>query len=188
MDGEAAALAVWWSAVQSPAVGLVLVVYPRAGCWGRYRSTSLFGAKGKGKVRSRLSAGDTQRRGVADNTRRGQRDCAGLEKWAGEDLMKVSKGQCHILPLGWNKPLNQYVQGGCSAGKWFGRKGPGCAGGCQAEHEPAVCPCELHHQQVEGGGPASPCGLGEATAGATGPALGCQYKRQGRRGASPERL
>lgn len=174
--------------MQSPAVGLVLVVYPGGGCWGRYRSTSLFGVKGKGKVRSRLSAGDTQRRGVADNTRRGQGDCAGLEKWAGGDLMKVSKGQCHILLLGWNKPRHQYVRGGCSAGKWFGRKGPGCAGGCQAEHELVMCPRELHHQQVEGGGPASLRGVGEATAGAMGPALGSQYERQGRSGASPERL
>ena len=37
-----------------------------------------------------------------------QKDQDELEKWPASNLMKLSKGKCKALRLGWNNPVQQY--------------------------------------------------------------------------------
>lgn len=53
--------------------------------------------------------------------------------------MKVNEGKCHVLPLEWNNPCASVARDGAvQLESGLGRKGLGCAGGHQVEHEPLV--------------------------------------------------
>ncbi|GAB0204020.1 mitochondrial enolase superfamily member 1 [Grus japonensis] len=62
---------------------------------------------------------------VTRDMEKAKRDLDRLENWAERNLMKFSKGNCQVLPLGKNNPGHQYMLGANWLESSFAEKDPG---------------------------------------------------------------
>ena len=116
---------------------------------------------------------------------------------AQENLTKFNKAK-YLAPGSWQSPLPVQASG-CKDITQTSQKGLGNAGGWQAGHESAMCPCSTenqpdsglhqkkHGQQIKGGDPAPLLCTGETSSGVLPPDVESSVQeRHGASGVCPE--